>query len=261
MRKIYVLTSIILCVGGAFAQCTITPTSTNVSCNGLANGTATVTPTGSTPGYSYLWSPGGQTTANVNSLSVGSYTVTVTDANSCVATTVVTITGPPQFNITITATNASNSTACDGSTSAFVSGGTPPYTYMWLPGGQTGSTISNQCAGTYYFQVTDSLFCVKSDSAYSIGVTSFEEIFSGNTGNNIVHISPNPSAGQFFILFNKQISDAKISVTNIVGQAVFQAAITNLKMEIDMAQQPNGIYFVYVITKDNTLTQKIAIQK
>lgn len=242
---------------GVYAQCSITPTNTNVSCYGGSNGSATVTPTGSTPPYSYFWSPGGQTNGTASGLSVGSFTATVTDANSCVATTVVTITGPPQFNITITATNASNSTACDGSASTFVSGGTPPYTYMWLPGGQTGSTISNQCAGTYYFQVTDSLFCVKSDSAYSIGVTSFEEIFSGNTGNNIVHIFPNPSAGQFSILFNKQISDAKISVTNIVGQAVFQSAITNLQMEIDMAQQPNGIYFVQVVNEKTVLTRKL----
>lgn len=242
---------------GVFAQCAITPTNTNVSCYGMSNGTATVTPTGGTPPYSYFWSPGGQTNGTASGLSVGSYTATVTDANSCVATTVVTITGPPQFNITLTTTNISSSTVCDGSASASVSGGTPPYTYTWLSGGQTGSSISNLCAGTYYFQVADSLSCIKSDTTNSIGVTGLDEIFPAN----MVPVFPNPSTGQFSILFNKQISDAKISVTNIVGQAVFQSAITNLQMEIDMAQQPNGIYFVYVITKNNTLTQKIAIQK
>lgn len=239
---------------GVFAQCSLTLGGmTSVSCYGGSNGTATVIGTGGAPPYSYSWSPGGQTNATASSLSVGSYTATATDINSCVATTTVTITEPPQLNIIITTTNASNSTACDGSASASVSGGTPPYTYIWLPGGQTGSTISNQCAGTYYFQVTDSLFCVKSDSAYSIGVTGLEEIFSAN----MVTVYPNPSTGQFSILFNKQISDAKISVTNIVGQEIFQSAITNLKMEIDITQQPKGIYFVQVVNEKTVLTRKL----
>lgn len=58
---------------------------TNVTCKGLCNGSATVTATGGTPLYTYLWNPpaSGQTTASVTDLCEGNYSVTVTDANGC----------------------------------------------------------------------------------------------------------------------------------------------------------------------------------
>lgn len=62
----------------------ITPvvTSTPESGTGANDGTASVTATGGTPPYTYLWS-NGATTANINGLGGGTYTVTVTDANGC----------------------------------------------------------------------------------------------------------------------------------------------------------------------------------
>lgn len=60
-------------------------TTTATPDNGGANGTATVTLTGGTPGYTYLWS-NGQTTATATGLAAGSHNVTVTDANGCTST-------------------------------------------------------------------------------------------------------------------------------------------------------------------------------
>ncbi|MEZ0130268.1 SprB repeat-containing protein, partial [Flavobacterium sp. LBUM151] len=54
----------------------------NVSCNGGANGTATVIVTGGKPSYSYLWSPSGGTGATASGLAAGNYTVTITDSES-----------------------------------------------------------------------------------------------------------------------------------------------------------------------------------
>ncbi len=53
------------------------------------DGTASVTASGGTAPYSYLWTPSGQTGANANGLSAGTYTVEVTDANGCTETTQV----------------------------------------------------------------------------------------------------------------------------------------------------------------------------
>ncbi|MGJ8593354.1 MAG: DUF7507 domain-containing protein [Aquaticitalea sp.] len=50
------------------------------------DGSLSVTVTGGTPPYQYLWSPGGETTSSIGELSPGLYTVTVTDANGCEAT-------------------------------------------------------------------------------------------------------------------------------------------------------------------------------
>lgn len=60
--------------------------STPVSCNSGNDGTATAQVVGGTAGYTYLWS-NGSATANTTGLSVGTYTITVTDANGCVAQT------------------------------------------------------------------------------------------------------------------------------------------------------------------------------
>lgn len=68
----------------SFAQCTLTttPTFSNVTCNGLNNGSANANASGGTAPYTYSWSTGA-TTASVSNLPPGNYSVTVTDA-SCV---------------------------------------------------------------------------------------------------------------------------------------------------------------------------------
>ena len=70
---------------------TATTSQTNVGCGGDNTGSATITVSGGTPGYTYLWSPSGGTAATANALVAGTYTVTATDANSCTITKTVTI--------------------------------------------------------------------------------------------------------------------------------------------------------------------------
>ena len=51
----------------------------------MSNGTATVNPSGGSPGYTYLWdaATGNQTTQTATGLSGGIYFATVTDGNNC----------------------------------------------------------------------------------------------------------------------------------------------------------------------------------
>lgn len=69
----------------------VNPTSTNVTCFGLCDGTANA----NYPGATYLWS-NGATTQSITGLCPGTYTVTV-NLNGCIATGSVTITQPPQI--------------------------------------------------------------------------------------------------------------------------------------------------------------------
>ncbi|WP_281321928.1 HYR domain-containing protein [Flavobacterium aestivum] len=65
---------------------------TDVDCFGNSNGSATVTPTGGTPDYTYLWDdPSAQTTATATNLSTGTYHVTVTDDHGCTTNATATI--------------------------------------------------------------------------------------------------------------------------------------------------------------------------
>jgi hypothetical protein len=132
---------------------------TNPSCSGNCNGSVTANPTGGTAPYTYLWSPGGQTTQTVNNLCAGNYTVTVTDANGCTSTQTVTLNVPTALNVTLSSTNATCNGVCDGTATATVSGGTPPFSYLWTPGNFTTSTVNNLCPGNYSVTVTDSAGC------------------------------------------------------------------------------------------------------
>jgi PKD repeat protein len=55
------------------------------------NGTATVVASGGTPPYTYSWNNGGGNQATATGLDAGNYTVTVTDANGCQATSTVAV--------------------------------------------------------------------------------------------------------------------------------------------------------------------------
>ena len=66
----------------------------NVGCIGGSSGVVSVTGGGGTPGYSYSWSSPGGTTSSLSNLPIGTYTVTVTDANSCTGQSTVTLTQP-----------------------------------------------------------------------------------------------------------------------------------------------------------------------
>nr|WP_294859678.1 T9SS type A sorting domain-containing protein [uncultured Fluviicola sp.] len=139
----------------------ITPTSqTNVSCNGGANGSASIFINGGTPGFTYSWSPSGGTNANASGLSAGTYTVTVTDANGCEATQSFVITEPTALDLSDNSqVNILCNGASTGSATVTPTGGTGTYTYSWAPAGGTAQTASGLTAGTYTVTVTDANFC------------------------------------------------------------------------------------------------------
>ena len=134
----------------------IIPASVTLICSGDKTGSATAQAVGGTPPYLYKWAPGGETTASITGLGAGVYTVTVKDSGGCSGTDTVTIFQSPYLNCKIPGkTNISCTGTGLGSATASGSGGVPPYTYMWSPGGETTATISNLSAGTYTVAVTD----------------------------------------------------------------------------------------------------------
>ncbi|HKR04723.1 MAG TPA: gliding motility-associated C-terminal domain-containing protein [Bacteroidia bacterium] len=139
--------------------------SQNVSCYSGANGSINLTATNGTSPYSYSWS-NGATTEDVNNLSAGTYTVTVTDANGCVFTTSATITQPnAALNASI---NVASVVYCyagsNGSFDLTVTDGTAPYSYIWSNGATT-EDLNNLSAGTYTVTITDANGCVFTTSA------------------------------------------------------------------------------------------------
>ena len=142
----------------------IAPSSTvPIACNG-GTATATVTTSGGTPPYSFLWPDPNITTPTNSSLSAGTYTVTVDDADPTCPPVLVdfTITEPDDLVVTHGVTNVSCSGGSDGSISLTASGGAPGYTYVWNNGLSAGTSHNNLSAGNYRVTVTDANGCTQS---------------------------------------------------------------------------------------------------
>ena len=132
---------------------------TNVACNGGSNGSATVTVSGGTPGYTYSWAPSGGTAASATGLAAGNYTVTVTDANNCTKTAFANLTQPTAMITSTAVTAVSCNGSANGVASVTVTAGTPGYTYSWAPSGGTAATATGLAAGNYTVTVRDANNC------------------------------------------------------------------------------------------------------
>ncbi|HEU4717879.1 MAG TPA: SprB repeat-containing protein, partial [Bacteroidia bacterium] len=174
-----------------------TSTSTNVTCFGGCNGTATANPSGGTAPYTYSWnSTPVQTTQTATGLCPGSYTCTVTDNASATTTVTVNITQPVSaLSASIPSpTNVTCNGSCNGSATVNASGGTSGYTYSWNSAPvQTTATASNLCAGSYTVTVTDANSCtttqsvtITQPSAITASATSTPSSCSSNTGTATV---------------------------------------------------------------------------
>jgi gliding motility-associated-like protein len=134
---------------------------TNVSCFGGNNALATTSVSGGTGPYVYLWS-NAQNTGNATNLMAGIYTATVTDANGCKASTSVTISQPPVLTVSVSGTDPKCFNATNGSANAGVIGGTPGYSYAWVPSGSTAQSPTGLGPGNHIVTVTDANGCITS---------------------------------------------------------------------------------------------------
>ncbi len=139
-------------------------TSTAVTCNGANNGTIQINATGGTQPYAYNMMPGNVTNANgnFNGVSGGVYSVTVTDANNCSATTSVSVYEPPAIQVNnLTIQDVTCFGTGDGSIQINGTGGIAPLSYTLQPTNQTNSTgsFTNLGPNNYSVVITDANNC------------------------------------------------------------------------------------------------------
>ena len=132
--------------------------STSVSCNGFADGTATVNVIGGSGTYNYAWSSGGMG-ATETGLTAGVYFVTVTDTDDCQLVGEVTVAQPSALTVQlIEQNNIECAGQTTGSATVQANGGTEGYTYAWSNGG-AGETQMDLAAGDYDITATDANNC------------------------------------------------------------------------------------------------------
>lgn len=144
---------------GQPADIIITGVVTDVLCNGQNTGAIDATITGGVPPYVYAWS-NGQTTEDLTGLAAGTYTLTVTDANTCSRSKTFTLIQLVSLTPNVVAYSPTCHAGDNGFITVDVSGGTVPYTYAWnTTPAQTGNTAVNLTAGTYVVTITDANAC------------------------------------------------------------------------------------------------------
>ena len=112
-------------------QLTATSSTTNVSCNGLSDGSIALTVNGGIPPYSYLWSDG-NTNATNSGIATGTYSVDITDLNGCsISLNNIIVSEPAALSLVATPDSVLCYGGFDGSIDLAVSGGTQPYAFRW----------------------------------------------------------------------------------------------------------------------------------
>lgn len=240
------------------------PNLVDPSCFGLCNGIIIPNPSGGTPGYSYSWSTGSSASL-LTGLCDGSYDVTVTDANGCEYVEAYTLTEPPPLMITMTSVPDYGPSGI-GLAIGTVSGGTPPYSYLWDdPLAQTTDTATGLFANTYTVIVTDANGCV------IIGNIIVEESvgIAGVNGLNKLVIYPNPSVGDVSIRLDLTAeSDLIIEVLDPLGRVIYSedpstipTGSTTRTIPLDEFIEASGIYLMRISVNDNYVNQPIIISK
>ncbi|MGZ3941018.1 MAG: T9SS type B sorting domain-containing protein [Bacteroidia bacterium] len=143
----------------------ITASIQNVLCNGFHNGSIDETVSGGVNPFTYVWSTG-STGEDINGLSMGVYSVTVTDLNGCLHSETYTVTETSPIILSLTHADISCNGLMNGSVTSFVNGGTPAYSYQWSgSSSSTASSLSGLAPGMYILTVMDANNCSVKDSS------------------------------------------------------------------------------------------------
>jgi gliding motility-associated-like protein len=163
-------------------ELTTTVTSNAITCYDAANGSVTLTASGSEGGYTYQWD-NGIVTRTTTGLDTGWYKVTVTDQIGCLATDSVYLVNPDSIVINIVfIQNVSCKGGADGSAEVTASGGAGGFTYSWT-NGEGSATANGLIAGEHVVTVIDANGCIKKAR---ITITEPDELLVASiTGDNL----------------------------------------------------------------------------
>jgi gliding motility-associated-like protein len=131
----------------------------HVTCFNGNDGKISLHPSKGTPPYTFTWNPLVSNDSIAENLKAGVYTCDVTDANGVTVTMIATIHQPDELVANINGKDITCNGANNGEAALQAKGGTPPYTYLWSPGGATTSDIKNLSAGSYSCTIKDAHGC------------------------------------------------------------------------------------------------------
>lgn len=218
----------------------------SICCTGISGGVAP---------YTFMWTPAGNTSSCATGLVAGTYTLCITDSTGCQICAPASITEPSELTATVTVTNASCSTCCDGDVQLVPTGGSGGYTVTYSPAAPAAGLT---CPGVYNYHITDAHGCTYDNSAtvsFGTGISSFDQ-------NGIVSVFPNPSSGNFSIELPAVKTTWEIELTDLQGRIVYKEQSSNSKIILN-TQSENGVYLLRVtnLNTNEHIVKKLIIQK
>ncbi|MBP7849371.1 MAG: gliding motility-associated C-terminal domain-containing protein [Lentimicrobiaceae bacterium] len=144
------------------------------TCHAYCDGSLIAYSSGGTPPYTYLWSDG-QTGDTAVGLCAGTYAVTITDSQGCVAISTGVLPEPAPVQLQATLIPVPCEEVCIGQIQVQASGGMYPYSYAWGQG-QTTPLLTNLCAGAFELLVLDAHGCPARDTFEILVESPFDTI-------------------------------------------------------------------------------------
>ncbi len=218
---------ILLCMMSLFSAKTTATCQANFTWSQTTNNVInfTNTSTGTTMNTTYTWYFGdggtGYTPNPTYTYSVpGTYSVclVISDSNTCSSyfcDSFVTVYGNVLCVMTASTStlNASCGTCTDGAASAYSSGGTAPYHYIWSPSGATTQSATNLATGTYFVTITDANNCTATASA-TIDTCALHASFTWNQpSNNVIDYTNTSTGTNIYTMYEWNYGDGNYGYT------------------------------------------------
>jgi hypothetical protein len=166
------------------------------------------------------------TSYTFNNLTSGNYLASVVDSSKCYQSTPFTIDN--SSNVDFHLLGSDLAVDSNGSISAYVLEGQPPFDFIWS-NGETGMTINNLSAGTYSLRVVDSNQCSKLKEIGLSGINTYNgsgtySVCSGDLtlGDNPVIVNTGPKQ-----MLNEGFYDLTSGFTNcVLNNAIYTLSVT-----------------------------------
>ena len=209
-------------------------------CYGTFDGEIVANASGGTSPFTYLWS-NSETNHTISNLPAGTYTVSISDSNSCTISESASI-NQANDTLQISILNATNN-ICNGETNGSIDiiaqGGTMPYTYLWS-NAETTANISNLPAGFYSIEITDLNSCIANQS---IEITEPAEVSIQANISNLLCFEDNTGA---------------IDITVSGGTPMYSYLWANGQTNEDIQNLDIGIYNI-TVTDINACTAESSL--
>ncbi|MBL4656799.1 MAG: T9SS type A sorting domain-containing protein, partial [Flavobacteriales bacterium] len=240
---------------------------TDITCNGDADGAIVLTVTGGTSPYNYTWSSG-PTTKDLDSLLAGSYTVSILDDQGCSVSGSFTLTEPAVISAIFNAA-ADTVYLFQGGDLQFTNNSTGATSFEWdFNDGSPLSTVMSpmhvfSTVGTYNVSMVASNTNNCSDTAYKS--TAVLDSFLVGINNKPIKLALDvkyiPSKAGLYVEFAfEEPTDVNIRVYNLLGQEVStidNVSVLKDKVKVLDPAKVIGTYFIKLETESGSTIGKV----